>query len=200
MSARSPLRRSAAQSEAVAQALGRSRCRPRRSRRVDRRELPGSHSVSLSAPLTSERPSRRSIRNRPGPSSNASHRSCRSRHHSRRSGQRPDDHRRIPELSIASSNHTLPQAQETDAQVMHYTSGTTGNPKGCLLSHRIQRIRYSARTVSGPERRSSACFRNFTWRAGRARCNGGWKVRRWFMSIARMPIICFTPCIIIASR
>lgn len=43
-------------------------------------------------------------------------------------------------------NHALPQAQETDPQVMHYTSGTTGNPKGCLLSHRIQRIRYSART------------------------------------------------------
>ncbi len=35
----------------------------------------------------------------------------------------------------------LPDVVETDAQVMYYTSGTTGDPKGCLLSHRTQRIR-----------------------------------------------------------
>ncbi len=38
----------------------------------------------------------------------------------------------------------LPSVHEDDAQVMHYTSGTTGNPKGCLLSHRVQRIRMGA--------------------------------------------------------
>jgi fatty-acyl-CoA synthase len=36
---------------------------------------------------------------------------------------------------------SLPDVHEDDAQVMHYTSGTTGDPKGCLLSHRVQRIR-----------------------------------------------------------
>ena len=35
----------------------------------------------------------------------------------------------------------LPAVDETDPQVMHYTSGTTGDPKGCLLSHRTQRLR-----------------------------------------------------------
>jgi acyl-CoA synthetase (AMP-forming)/AMP-acid ligase II len=38
-------------------------------------------------------------------------------------------------------SHSLPEVREDDAQVMHYTSGTTGDPKGCLLSHRVQRIR-----------------------------------------------------------
>jgi fatty-acyl-CoA synthase len=40
-----------------------------------------------------------------------------------------------------SSDRALPDVHEDDAQVMHYTSGTTGDPKGCLLSHRVQRIR-----------------------------------------------------------
>jgi fatty-acyl-CoA synthase len=40
--------------------------------------------------------------------------------------------------------HALPNVHEDDAQVMHYTSGTTGDPKGCLLSHRVQRIRTGA--------------------------------------------------------
>jgi len=39
------------------------------------------------------------------------------------------------------STHALPVVEEDAAQVMHYTSGTTGDPKGCLLSHRIQRLR-----------------------------------------------------------
>ncbi len=41
-------------------------------------------------------------------------------------------------------DHALPEVHEDDAQVMHYTSGTTGDPKGCLLSHRVQRIRAGA--------------------------------------------------------
>ena len=41
-------------------------------------------------------------------------------------------------------DHALPEVHEDDAQVMHYTSGTTGDPKGCLLSHRVQRIRTGA--------------------------------------------------------
>jgi acyl-CoA synthetase (AMP-forming)/AMP-acid ligase II len=35
----------------------------------------------------------------------------------------------------------LPEVDENDAQVMFYTSGTTGRPKGCLVSHRVQRLR-----------------------------------------------------------
>lgn len=35
----------------------------------------------------------------------------------------------------------LPELDEDDPQVMYYTSGTTGNPKGCLISHRAQRLR-----------------------------------------------------------
>jgi fatty-acyl-CoA synthase len=42
------------------------------------------------------------------------------------------------------STHAHPTVHEDDAQVMHYTSGTTGDPKGCLLSHRVQRIRTGA--------------------------------------------------------
>jgi fatty-acyl-CoA synthase len=41
-------------------------------------------------------------------------------------------------------DRALPEVHEDDAQVMHYTSGTTGDPKGCLLSHRVQRIRAGA--------------------------------------------------------
>jgi fatty-acyl-CoA synthase len=44
----------------------------------------------------------------------------------------------------AARHHALPAVHEDDAQVMHYTSGTTGDPKGCLLSHRVQRIRTGA--------------------------------------------------------
>ena len=35
----------------------------------------------------------------------------------------------------------LPEIDEHDPQVMYYTSGTTGSPKGCLISHRTQRLR-----------------------------------------------------------
>src|SRR5690606_30590787 len=35
----------------------------------------------------------------------------------------------------------LPEIDEDDPQVMFYTSGTTGKPKGCLVSHRVQRLR-----------------------------------------------------------
>ncbi|MDG2004890.1 MAG: class I adenylate-forming enzyme family protein [Novosphingobium sp.] len=35
----------------------------------------------------------------------------------------------------------LPELDEEDPQVMYYTSGTTGDPKGCLISHRAQRLR-----------------------------------------------------------
>jgi len=35
----------------------------------------------------------------------------------------------------------LPDVDEDDPQVMFYTSGTTGKPKGCLVSHRVQRLR-----------------------------------------------------------
>lgn len=35
----------------------------------------------------------------------------------------------------------FPPASEEDAQVIFYTSGTTGEPKGCILSHRTQRLR-----------------------------------------------------------
>ena len=41
-------------------------------------------------------------------------------------------------------DRALPEVHEDDAQVMHYTSGTTGDPKGCLLSHRVQRLRTGA--------------------------------------------------------
>jgi len=44
----------------------------------------------------------------------------------------------------AARGRALPEVHEDDAQVMHYTSGTTGDPKGCLLSHRVQRIRTGA--------------------------------------------------------
>ncbi|WP_375397324.1 class I adenylate-forming enzyme family protein [uncultured Sphingomonas sp.] len=39
------------------------------------------------------------------------------------------------------AGRAFPDVEETDAQVMYYTSGTTGDPKGCLLSHRTQRLR-----------------------------------------------------------
>jgi fatty-acyl-CoA synthase len=43
-----------------------------------------------------------------------------------------------------SSTRAHPIVHEDDPQVMHYTSGTTGDPKGCLLTHRVQRVRTGA--------------------------------------------------------
>jgi acyl-CoA synthetase (AMP-forming)/AMP-acid ligase II len=39
------------------------------------------------------------------------------------------------------SGAQLPEAKENDTQVIFFTSGTTGEPKGCMLSHRVQRLR-----------------------------------------------------------
>lgn len=36
---------------------------------------------------------------------------------------------------------SFPEVLETDGQVIFFTSGTTGAPKGCILSHRAQRLR-----------------------------------------------------------
>lgn len=41
----------------------------------------------------------------------------------------------------------LEAPRETDGHVMFYTSGTTGQPKGCILSQRTQRLRSSEKSV-----------------------------------------------------
>ncbi len=59
----------------------------------------------------------------------------------------------------------LPEVRETDADVIFCTSGTTGVPKGCVLSHRANRLRTNAQ-AGGGEGPVMSIFPQFHW--------GGW--------------------------
>ena len=59
----------------------------------------------------------------------------------------------------------LPEINEYDPEVIFCTSGTTGTPKGCVLSHRCNRLRTSAQ-AGGGEGAVMSIFPQFHW--------GGW--------------------------
>jgi acyl-CoA synthetase (AMP-forming)/AMP-acid ligase II len=73
--------------------------------------------------------------------------------------------------SRAPSVVEFPEVHEQDPDVIFFTSGTTGQPKGCVLSHRSNRVRTqtSARTV-GP---IMTMFPQFHW-GGWSFCHTSW--------------------------
>jgi fatty-acyl-CoA synthase len=78
------------------------------------------------------------------------------------------------EALLAAPSHGLagrPEVHELDPEVIFFTSGTTGQPKGCVLSHRSDwlRTQTQART-SGP---MMSMFPQFHW-GGWAFCHTAW--------------------------
>ena len=84
--------------------------------------------------------------------------------HPRRGAQgRPRDHRAAGPRRPSTVD--LPEINEYDPEVIFCTSGTTGTPKGCVLSHRCNRLRTSAQ-AGGGEGAVMSIFPQFHW--------GGW--------------------------
>ncbi len=67
----------------------------------------------------------------------------------------------------------LPAVHETDPDVIFFTSGTTGQPKGCVLSHRSNRLRTQRPWARAPIGTVMTMFPQFHW-GGWSFCHGAW--------------------------
>ena len=77
---------------------------------------------------------------------------------------------------------------ETDPEVIFFTSGTTGVPKGCVLSHRSNRMRTHGHLGTvGP---IMTMFPQFHWGAGPSPTTPGSTATSWPWSTGATPRPC----------